>query len=57
MSEFINSLKSSLLIFIIFLPGFDSSDSDSSDCDMLPWQPDWFAASSDEEQGDDDEEE
>lgn len=34
---------------------FGISDSDSSDCDMLPWQPDWFAASSDEEQGDDDE--
>ncbi|XP_053409010.1 uncharacterized protein LOC123560746 isoform X2 [Mercenaria mercenaria] len=26
-----------------------SDESDLSDCDMLPWQPDWFLASSDEE--------
>ena len=36
--------------------GFDSSDdSDLSDCDMLPWQPDWFKVSSDEEGCDEDE--
>ena len=39
------------------ISGFLDSDSDGSDCDMLPWQPDWFLASSDEDLGDDDEDE
>ena len=32
-----------------------SDDSDMSDCDMLPWQPEWLTPSSDEEAADDDE--
>ena len=39
------------------ISGLLDSDSDGSDCDMLPWQPDWFSASSDEDLGDDDEDE
>lgn len=40
----------------LILSGFDSSDeSDMSDCDTLPWQPEWFRASSDEEMFDEEE--
>ncbi|KAL3836012.1 hypothetical protein ACJMK2_021467 [Sinanodonta woodiana] len=35
--------------------GLSSSDEDSDDCDMLPWQPYWFIASSDEEANEEDE--
>ena len=56
------SLNHEHLIFNLLcgmLKGLMSSDEESSDSedDMLPWQPEWFTASSDEDQMDDEDDE